>query len=82
MICKNKCHDHDFGRLLEDRMLLGDGDGGSLLLSERDAAVACFSEIAVFRDAMFGAVSVGLSIMARFRILRVMRAGREVWKRY
>lgn len=68
MSWEKRCHDHDFGRLLEDGRLLWVGDGGSLLLNERDVAVACFSEIAVFRDAMFGSTLVVL--MAYLHVLQ------------
>lgn len=47
MSLEKRCHDQDFGRLLEDGRLLWDGDGGSLLLNGRDVAVACFSVIEV-----------------------------------
>ena len=45
-------------------MSLGDGNGGSLSISERDAAVACFSEDEVFWDAIFEGILVGLSTIA------------------
>lgn len=43
-----RCHGHDFGLLLKDRVESEDRDGGSQRVSERDAAVVCFSEIEVF----------------------------------
>ena len=43
-----RCHGHDFGLLLKDGVESEDSDRGSQRVSERDAAVVCFSETEVF----------------------------------
>ena len=55
---EKRCHVPDFGPLLDDGMFFESRDGVSLLVNERDAAVACFSEIEVFSDAMLETLSV------------------------
>lgn len=55
-----------------------DGDGGPLLISERDAAVACLSEIEVFWDAISERMLVGLKTVICLHVpqLLVGRTGR------
>lgn len=57
MSWEKMCHGHDLALLLNVGLVSGGGDGGSLLVNESDAAVACFSEIELFWDAMFETVS-------------------------
>ena len=49
---ENRCNVHDFGPLFEGGWLSEGERGASLVLHERDAAVACFPEIDGFSDAM------------------------------
>ena len=67
---EKRCHVHDFGPFLNDGTLFESDDGGLLLVSEQDAAVASFSEIEAFCDATFETLSVGLSTAPSLNISR------------
>ena len=44
---EKRCHRFDFGRLLGDVMVGEEGEGGLVLVIERDVIAACFLEAGV-----------------------------------